>query len=202
MSNNIDKIIYINLEKRKDRKDHIENELNSFGLSNFERYQGIDNSFCNVGCNQSHLNVLKLARERKYKNILILEDDFIFLVKKEEFERQLTSFFNENIDYNVCMISYDLHDSRPTNYDFIAKVLDAQTASGYIVNSNYYDKLIDLYEWATPKLAEAGEHWLYANDMVWKRFQPGDNWYCFTPRLGKQMAGYSDNSQCFTDLCF
>ena len=30
MSQNIDKIIYINLEKRKDRKENIENELNKF----------------------------------------------------------------------------------------------------------------------------------------------------------------------------
>ena len=198
MSNNIDKIIYINLERRKDRKEHIENELNKYGL-NFERYEAIENnkSGVGVGCNISHLNVLKLARERNYKNILILEDDFTFIVSKEEFENQLTLFFNENIDYNVCMLSYNLNDSEKTNYDFIVKALDVQTASGYIVNRNYYDKLIDLYEWAYPKLSETGEHWLYANDIVWKRYQRDDKFYCFTLRIGKQMDGYSDNACAF-----
>jgi GR25 family glycosyltransferase involved in LPS biosynthesis len=198
MSINIDKIIYINLERRKDRKENIENELNNYGL-NFERYEAneIKVGYCQspVGCTISHLNVLKLARERNYKNILILEDDFTFLVSKEEFENQLTLFFNENIDYNVCMLSYNLNDSEKTNYDFIVKALDVQTASGYIVNSNYYDKLIALYEWSHPKLSETGEHWIYASDMVWKRYQRDDKFYCFTLRIGKQMAGYSDNSQ-------
>jgi hypothetical protein len=193
MSTNIDKIIYINLDKRKDRKEHIENELNNFGL-NFERYGAIE---MKSGCSISHLNVLKLARERNYKNILILEDDFTFLVSKEEFENQLTLFFNANIDYNVCMLSYNLNDSEKTNYDFIVKALDVQTASGYIVNSNYYDKLIDLYEWANPKLSETGEHWIYSNDQVWKRYQRDDKFYCFTLRIGKQMDGYSDNAQAF-----
>ena len=193
MSNNIDKIIYINLDKRKDRKEHIENELNNFGLD-FERYEAIE---MKSGCSISHLNVLKLARERNYKNILILEDDFTFLVSKEEFEIQLTLFFNANIDYNVCMLSYNLNESEKTNYDFIVKALDVQTASGYIVNSNYYDKLIDLYEWANPKLSETGEHWIYSNDQVWKRYQRDDKFYCFTLRIGKQMDGYSDNAQAF-----
>lgn len=40
------------------------------------------------------------------------------------------------------MLSYNLNDSEKTNYDFIVKALDVQTASGYIVNRNYYDKLI------------------------------------------------------------
>ena len=31
-------------------------------------------------------------------------------------------------------------------------MLFAQTASGYIINSNYYDKLITLYEWCLPLL--------------------------------------------------
>ena len=200
MSNNIDKIIYINLERRKDRKEHIENELHNYGL-NFERYEAIEIKVgCNqsqVGCNISHLNVLKLARERNYKNILILEDDFTFIVSKEEFENQLTLFFNENIDYNVCMLSYNLNDSEKTNYDFIVKALDVQTASGYIVNSNYYDKLIALYEWAYPILSATGEHWIYANDQVWKRYQRDDKFYCFTLRIGKQMDGYSDNAGSF-----
>jgi len=33
MSNNIDKIFYINLDKRTDRKDEIENELQKMGLT-------------------------------------------------------------------------------------------------------------------------------------------------------------------------
>jgi len=202
MSKNIEKIIYINLNKRTDRKEQIEIELNNFGLD-YERYEAIETPIANLGilgCSMSHLNVLKLARERGYKNILIMEDDFTFLVSKEEFEKQLTEFFNANISYNVCMISYNLVHSEPTEYDFLLRSLDVHTASGYIVNCNYYDKLIDLYEWSCPLLRDTHAHWLYANDIVWKKYQKDDIWFCFTKRIGKQRASYSDNSNCFRDL--
>jgi glycosyl transferase family 25 len=199
MSHNIDKIIYINLLKRVDRKNEIENELNTFGLD-YERFQAIETpGFGILGCGLSHLSVLKLAKERQYKNILILEDDFTFIVTKEEFEKQLTMFFSSNIDYNVCMISYNLSKKTDSEYDFLWKSLDVQTASGYIINSNYYDKLIDLYEWAMPLLEQTKAHWLYANDVVWKKYQLNDNWYCFKTRIGKQRPSWSDNTDSFAE---
>lgn len=199
MSHNIDKIIYINLLKRVDRREEIENELNTFGL-HYERFEAIETpGFGILGCGLSHLSVLKLAKERQYNNILILEDDFTFIVTKEEFEKQLTMFFSTNIDYNVCMISYNLSKKTDSEYDFLWKSLDVQTASGYIINSNYYDKLIDLYEWAMPLLEQTKAHWLYANDVVWKKYQLNDNWYCFKTRIGKQRPSWSDNTDSFAE---
>jgi glycosyl transferase family 25 len=199
MSENIDKIIYINLEKRSDRRKEIEEELNNFNLP-FERFEAIETrGFGILGCGKSHLAVLKLAKERGYKNILILEDDFTFTVSKEKFENKLSHFFSENIDYDVCMISYYLNNYVDSKYDFLYKVLDGQTASGYIVNEKYYDKLIDLYEYAMPLLETTREHWNYANDQIWKKLQPNDNWYSFIEKIGKQRASYSDNSESFQD---
>ena len=87
MSKNISKVIYINLNKRTDRKEDIVKELDSFNLD-YERFEAIETpGFGIVGCGLSHLSVLKIAKERKYENILILEDDFTFLVSKEEFEK-------------------------------------------------------------------------------------------------------------------
>lgn len=197
MSKNIDKIIYINLDKRTDRQEQIEKELNDFKLP-FERYPAIHNVIGIIGCTQSHLNVFKLAKERNYKNILILEDDFTFTVSKDFFEEQLTYFFNSNIDYDVCMISYYLNSGEPsTEYPFLTKIFEAQTASGYIVNSKYYDNLIELYEHALPLLIETNKHWLYCNDQVWKNLQKKDNWFCFTKRFGVQRDGFSDNTNSF-----
>jgi len=199
MSHNIDKIFYINLEKRKDRKEEIEKELNTFSLE-YERFEAIETpGFGILGCGLSHLSVLKIAKNRGYKNILILEDDFTFLVTKEEFEKQLIKFFDEKIDYNICMISYNLLKKIDSEYDFLWKSLDVQTASGYIINSNYFDKLIDLYEWAMPLLQQTKAHWLYANDAVWKKYQPNDNWFCFKTRIGKQRPSWSDNSDSFAE---
>ena len=178
MSKNIDKIFYINLKKSTDRREQIEKELNNFNLQ-FERFEAFETpGFGILGCGLSHLQVLKIAKERNYENILILEDDFTFLVSKEAFEEELSNFFNliryENISPN-----------------FIIKALEVQTASGYIVNKKYYNKLIDLYELAMPLLEQTHQHWIYANDQIWKQYQEKDNWYCFSTRIGKQRSGYN-----------
>ncbi len=140
-----------------------------------------------------------MAKERKYKNILILEDDFYFVVSKDEFETNLKLFFENIKEFDVCMISYDAQKSEPSKYPFLLKLLEGQTASGYIVNQNYYDALINLYEEAIPLLEKTGQHWIYANDQIWKKLQAVDTWYCFTNRLGKQRYGFSDNSQMYIE---
>ena len=201
MSKNIEKIIYINLDKRTDRREEIENELKKYELE-AERYSAIYTPHSGiVGCGYSHLNTLKLAKERGYKNVLILEDDFEFVVSKEEFEESLNKLFDSKIPFDVCMLSYIVQRGQPIQeYSFVGKVLDGQTASGYIVNQHYYDTLIALYEWAIPLLDSTNEHWNYANDMVWKRLQPKDNWIYFLNRIGKQRDGYSDNKMCFVTM--
>lgn len=199
MSHNIDKIIYINLNKRRDIRDEIEQELNNFGLE-YERFEAIDTpNFSAIGCFKSHLSVLKLAKERNYKNILILEDDFMFLVSKEEFEENLSNFFSLNLNWDVCMLSYNLIKSEQLDNNVVNKVIEVQTASGYIVNNHYYDKLIKLYEWALPLLEQTRQDWIYVNDQIWKQYQPHDNWYYFKTRLGKQRPSYSDLSKVFVN---
>ena len=208
----IDHIFYINLEKRKDRREHIENLLKDHDLFDIsERYIAIETPDSGIiGCSQSHLNVLKLAKERRYKNVLILEDDFTFLVTKQELESKIKYLFENYSNYDVCMLSHIIQksceipeDERETLRDssqeqILRKVLNGQTASGYLVNSKFLDRLICLYEWSCPLLETTNHHWLYANDMVWKGLQPENRWYYFIPSLGKQIDSYSDNKQCFS----
>jgi GR25 family glycosyltransferase involved in LPS biosynthesis len=200
MSNNIDKIFYINLDKRTDRKEEIENELKRMDLT-AERYPAIytPNSGI-VGCGYSHLNVLKLAKERGYKNVLIFEDDFEFIVSKEEFNKTIQNFFDTTTKYDVCMLSYIVQEFEEVpNNSIVCRILNGQTASGYIVNGSYLDVLIDLYSWAIPELERTNEHWNYANDHVWKKLQPKDKWYYLVNRIGKQRSSYSDNKMCHVD---
>jgi hypothetical protein len=125
-----------------------------------------------------------------------MEDDFMFIADKEELEQNLTEFFTSEAanDYDVCMISYNLISGNDCNYPFLLKANDVQSASGYIVNANFFDALINLYEESVKLLEQTGQHWIYANDQAWKILQPQNNWYCFKTRIGKQRAGFSDNS--------
>ena len=206
----IDAIIYINLDKRVDRRAEMETQLNVYGLS-AERFVAIETpGFGILGCGRSHCAVLKLAKTRGYKNILILEDDFEIEVSPTEWRGDLLQLFEECPTFDVCMLGYNLHESAPWISDgsgsgsgsasgLVGRVLFAQTASAYIVQAHYYDDLIRLYEWAMPLLEATRQHWVYANDIVWRGSQASGRWLYFLRRLGRQRAGYSDNAGAFMD---
>ena len=64
---NIDKIMYINLEYQTEKKKtNIENELTTFNLP-FECFNAIYHPVGTLECSQSHLEVLKLAKEKDIK---------------------------------------------------------------------------------------------------------------------------------------
>jgi len=201
MSNNIEKIIYINLNKRTDRRVEIESELDGFELQ-YERFEAIEREPGILGCLISHLSVLEIAKERGYKNILILEDDFQFLTSKETFEEELKKLFDSEIDFDVCFLETGIYESEEVeNCNFLRRVIRSTSAPAYIVNYHYYDELINLYKWALPLLENTGYHWLYANDKCWEPLQKRDNWFYFNKRIGKQRPGYSDNSKSYVDYC-
>jgi len=186
MSNNIDRVIYINLDKHVEKKTVIENQLRYFDLP-FERFSAINNPHDGIGCAQSHLAVLKMARNNRYKNVLILEDDFVFTVTKDEFENAMTKLFIQIPDFDVCMLAYNLQKGDiHQEYPFLLKNIEAQTASAYLVNHTIYDDLINLYEESNIALEQTRQHWIYMNDMIWKPMQLVKKWYCFSHRMGKQ----------------
>jgi glycosyl transferase, family 25 len=187
--------IYINLDRRTDRRAEIEAECSRMGLP-VERFPACVSPLGpGQGCTLSHLSVLKLARERGYPSVLIFEDDFQFLIPRVQWLDLVTHLPK---DYDVVMLSYNLFKSEPYNERF-GRALDVHTASGYIVHSRFYDTLIATMEEGYRLYCETGAHWLYMNDQFWKRLQPTCRWYYSLLRVGKQRAGYSDLGQKFID---
>jgi|Laugresu1bdmlbsd_1035121.scaffolds.fasta_scaffold08446_3 glycosyl transferase family 25 len=200
---NIDHIFYINLEKRKDRNEEILKELEKMNLNiNIERYNAVyrPENPC-LGCTISHLNVIKLAKERRYKNVLIFEDDFQFIVDENTLKDNIDRFFKKSIDFRVLMLSYESYSKK--DYDELISITnDSATASGYIVNQKYYDELINCLEYGSIMLERTGEHWNYINDQIWKRLQKDDKWFIFNKRLGVQRSSFSDLKNSFVNYGF
>ena len=189
----IDRVFYINLEERTDRRELIEKQFQDYGITNYERFNAHSHKIGSVGCGRSHESILKIAKERKYKRILIFEDDFDFLVSKDEFNENMNKL--KNVNFDVCFLSYNLHEySDITDYDFLLKVIKSSTTSGYIINEHYYDKLINELEISMPLLEQTDYHWIYAYDVIWHKFQLVDKYFCFKTRIGKQRDGYSNNT--------
>jgi glycosyl transferase family 25 len=188
---------YINLDSRIDRRTQIEIELDKIGVK-VQRFPAVVRTPGILGCGISHLAVLKEAKARNLKNVLIFEDDFELTVSREKFWQSISTFFDSNLDYKVLMISYNLKKSNDYS-PFLYEVLFAETTSGYLVNSSAYDDLIRLYENSIPKLEQTGQHWIYANDQIWVKLQERGGWYALKERLGKQRASFSDCSLIYQD---
>jgi len=195
--NNIEKVIYINLDYRTDRRSEIEEELAKMGLSG-ERFPGILKKPGTVGCTESHLRVIELAKRSGWKNILVLEDDFEFIVDKPTFEQELTNFFALNTPYDVLMISYNILEKKPFN-ETVCRAINVQTASGYHIHERFYDKLIANWSNALPLLIKTHHHWKYCNDQAWKTLQPVSEWFCLNRRIGMQRKSYSDLAERVVD---
>lgn len=202
----IDKIFYINLDQRKDRYKDINLELRKVldedeFTDKVERFPAIKHQNGALGCSYSHLEVLKIAKQRNYKNIIILEDDFEFLVDRETLRDHLSKLFdltqNQFFHFRVIMLSYNALVRYDYN-DILDKTTNVQTASGYLVSSNIYDELIENYKIGIKEFEKTSEHWNYSIDQYWKKLQNKD-WYLFKKRLGRQRAGFSDIGQKWCD---
>ena len=193
----LDKIFFINLDHRTDRLSEIREELESRGLAELsERFPAIRHeTIGGVGCGRSHIEVLKLAKERGYSRILILEDDFMFAVGSADCLQKI-----DDLEFDVCLLAGHLIAvSAHPSHDFLYKVHEAQTTSGYIINSHYYDTLIQVFSEAVTQFEATNYHWLYAIDVAWKSLQARDNWICLNPRIGKQRPSYSDCGNTFSE---
>jgi glycosyl transferase family 25 len=195
----IDAYIYINLDRRIDRREEIVSEFKKLGIPEERTYRvsGVECSLGALGCTLAHINALKFAKEKGFNNYIIFEDDFTFIVDSEILNKNLADFFDLNINYNVSMLGYNLQKTEPFN-DIVGYAREAQTASCYLVNGGYTDTLINCLSEGARQLALTGKHWLYINDQYWKKLQH-EGWYYFMTRIGVQRAGFSDCAGGFRD---
>jgi hypothetical protein len=102
-------------------------------------------------------------------------------------------------EFDILMLSSNTLSELDTEFPFITKIIDAQTASGYIVHKNFVKKLLFNLKEALVLLEKSRSQEMYGNDIYWKKLQPTSNWYCLKPKVGKQMKSYSDNAKCVID---
>jgi GR25 family glycosyltransferase involved in LPS biosynthesis len=192
----IDIIYYINLENRIDRRDNFikEMEKNDIPKEKIKRINAIKHERGEIGCSQSHIKVLKEFIDSNYKNCIIFEDDFEFIVSKEIFISLLEKIFNNNINYDIIMLSGNITSYIDTEYNFLKKVLDGQTSSGYLISKKFASILLEnLVEGEELLRTNSPEYYEdYGLDQYWKKIQPYNNWYVTNPKIGKQCESYSD----------
>ena len=193
---NIDAFIYINLEDREDRKTLLLDEFKKLDIpeNKIRKISGVripKNG--HKGCIQSHILALQMAKLNKWKRVIILEDDAELNVEPEVFKTMIEKAMEQT---NWDMII--LHGSNQTQKEnseinngemFYLKHSTQSTA--YIINDNYYDKLLNLFihcndmmskdNWEIPGSWES-----HALDQQWNKLVERDNWMGFKTNLLRQ----------------
>ena len=200
MNSNIEKVYYINLDKRTDRKEHMIGVVLPFlnvKENDVKRISAVDTTHSPTlskratGCTLSHLKALNDAIDNNYSHFMVLEDDFIPIISSSEFETRINRLFADFLDFDVCHLAYNAkHGTVKKINDIFMTGEGIQTMSGYIMNINFCNQIKPVWENSVKMLQNGGHHSKYALDMAWKPYQKFDRW--LLTRCGKQLKGFSD----------
>lgn len=200
LENNIlfENTYYINLESRKDRKIETLNELNDFGIKNPKRFNAIKDKIGGIGCSKSHLEVLKNARRNNYPYVAIFEDDVKFLDIVET-HKNINKLLKSDIKWDVLLLSGNNYKPYDVINENVYRVKNCQCCTAYIVKREYYDKLINKWEYGLKMFIQTKNYPKYACDQYWKELQRIDNFLLIVPIKVIQRADYSDIMGGFVD---
>ena len=189
----INKVYFINLDHRIDRREHIEKLLTNSDLIDIsERIPAIYNKLLpHAGCVLSHILTIEKFIESDEKYCLILEDDFT-VDNIKTLKDDINKLFIDEIDFDIVQLAgnhIQLHDCE---HRYLKKVTDSQTTSAYIISKNFANTLLNNFRESYRLISEFGRRHEYCLDIYWKKIQPVSKWYCYLPVLGYQMDSYSD----------
>lgn len=201
--NKFDKIYYLNLDSREDRKNIIESHLDKFKIK-AERIPGtvisseevslynkemildeynLELAPARIGCTLTHLKAIQAAKNAGAKNVLIFEDDaFIFEEHIEAFKeaiRELEYLPKWDMLFLGANVLSPIYQLSP----HIGKLTGAYCAHAYAVNSHFYDKILS-YPFDVFKVID---EYLF-NEMR----NPNYNIYTVLPILSTQYESYSN----------
>jgi len=188
----IEIIYYINLDHREDRRKHIEKTLDKCGLREIsKRIPAIKRDVGVMGCVESHIVALENFISSNLNYALIIEDDLL-IKDKEGFKNNIAKIFEKTVDFDLIQISGNHIKLENSDYDFLKKVSDSQTTSGYIVTRDFAPNLLENFKESLGLMQKNGKSHENCLDIYWKKLQVQNKWLAFFPVLGVQMPGFSD----------
>lgn len=172
-----DKVVVINLDRRKDRLEKVDAQLQELGIA-YERFSAVDAKALDIdpiqACRQSHLQVL----EESTGKTLILEDDAYFM---EDFNERFTQFIKLlPADWHIFYLGAVLLNSERCN-DIMVRAMDTSSLHAYCVNPEFKEK-------ALAQGREYPEHIDVAYRLLHRQYRS----YAAKPPLVKQYPSYSD----------
>lgn len=175
--------LVINLKDREDRRENIKEVLKDYD------YEIVEAVKTKLGCNLSHQKCIKIAMERKYKYVCIIEDDFIFLEQKKKLKIDEIKIPK---DFDMFFIGGEIpyyEKDKKNSY----RITKAKRAECYIIKETYYEKYLNMLEECWDLLNKEPENINYRFDVYWQKLIDEDNWRISNQGIfGGQREGFSD----------
>jgi GR25 family glycosyltransferase involved in LPS biosynthesis len=137
----IDKVFYINLEKRTDRRAEIEEELaTKFLFNKAERFVAIPYSFScyrpgAYGCSMSHICLFRKMILNGWETMMVFEDDAQLLTSREEIDKHINVFLEDNT-LDILCIGNSCGDNTPYN-ELMNRCFNTQSTSCYVIKKKF-----------------------------------------------------------------
>ena len=145
-------------------------ELAKYGITNYERFSAIIPKFDNIpkfyvqalmekyphkkinmkqhiiasyGCRVSHLEVIKIALKRNYKNILIFEDDIAFKPERiDTFNKAIQELQIKPIKWDIFYLGGSIEKRINLRYTNISKITNCLSCHAYAISAQHYKNII------------------------------------------------------------
>ena len=188
----IDKIVYINLDSRQDRRDIMTKFFRekNVPMEKVIRFSAIQQKSGALGCLKSHTAVLSMAKQNNWNNVLILEDDLQW-INFDSAYRQLEEYVRKP-DWNVIMLTGWYRE-----YSF-PRIYSSYNTGAYLVKNSYYDTLLANRNYAVYMRSKAlffQPKVPHDADVSWDHCMKTGVWYGLYPCIISQVDGPSDNSK-------
>lgn len=210
--------VYINLDRRPDRKERVEKQLKRAGM-NCVRISAVDVSVNDtaalegcwdgglrqcpgkIGCQRSHVAALSYAQHHRWDHVAVFEDDFEWFpaVQPTRVQRIMRRVQSLHDDWNVIILSANVavHELIQPEERMVTRKSPSTISKVTLVKDaqTTHGYMVRgryigavLEAFATCDV-KAGPS--AAIDQCWKSLQT-EHWYGFVPNLGTQAPGYSD----------
>ena len=181
----------INLDEETERWSKLVKELTKIGIGDrIQRFSAVRDPVRGRGASRSHLELIKMAKEKKLPNILIFEDDTQFINWNPNYlnnaiEHLPSDWQLFNIGYNICASKDELNYTLLSdNLIKINKGCIVKSNNAYAVNSIAFEYIIEEYG---KFLTEWQEHKSRWHLDLW--YAQNCDRYCLIPLMSVQQQG-------------
>lgn len=161
---NFGPIYIINLEKKKDRKRYMQQQLTKFNIKNFKFFKAIDGNKVDftkliyhkdqiplsngeLGCTISHLKALEhWLKNSNSEYVIVCEDDLSFETV-DYWPYSWSDYLeeiNENVNYDI--IQFTIIDNNKVDTTFHKRRIDEWSTSCYLIKRSAAKKLIERHK--------------------------------------------------------